>query len=225
MQQFIELLAVVSSAIYGVLLARKYNMDLVGVFSLAFILAFGGGTLRDVFLDRHPLFWIRENHYAVIVFFIAIAAFFIPRYPKKTEQYLNLPDALGLGLFSVTGADAAIDAGTSWFIASMLGAVTGTFGGVMGDVICNRIPSLFRPSTPFFATCSFVGSWVFIVLNSVPALQPSAALLSILFIVLFRLAAIRYHWTLPSLKDDTYDELADELPHQLLDESSGDGGV
>ena len=209
MQQFIELLAVVSSAIYGVLLARRYNMDLVGVFSLAFTVAFGGGTLRDVFLDRYPLFWIRENHYAVIVFLIAIAAFFIPRYPKKTEQYLSLPDALGLGLFSVTGADAAIDAGTSWFIAAMLGAVTGTFGGMIGDVMCNRIPSIFRPSTPLFASCSFLGSWVFVLLNAMPTTQPLAAPLAIVFIVLLRLLAIRYGWTLPSLTDETYDESSD----------------
>lgn len=203
MLQIVELLAVISGAIYGVLLARQHKMDLVGVFSLAFIVAFGGGTLRDLFLDRHPLFWIRESHYPIIVFGIAIAAFFILKVPKNSERLLNLPDALGLGFFSIAGADAALDEGTSWFIAAMLGAVTGTFGGVIGDTICNRIPSLFHPSTPLYATCSFVGSWVFILLSQWPVTEKLAAPVAITLIVLFRLAALQRGWKLPALAADS----------------------
>ena len=145
MYHIIELSAVIASAVYGVLLARRHDMDFVGVFCLAFVVAFGGGTLRDLFLDRHPLFWIREDHYPVIVFGIALVTSIIPKLTASTERFLSLPDALGLGLFSVAGTSAAIGEGTSWFVASLLGAVTGTFGGVIGDVICNRVPSLFRP--------------------------------------------------------------------------------
>ncbi|MEL6225088.1 MAG: trimeric intracellular cation channel family protein [Cyanobacteria bacterium J06626_14] len=201
MHQFIELSAVVASAVYGVLLARRHNLDFVGVFTLAFIVAFGGGTLRDLFLDRHPLFWIRENHYPVIVFVIALATSIVPRIPKRTESFLRIPDAFGLGLFTVSGTSAAIDAGTSLFIASLLGAVTGTFGSVIGDVICNRVPSLFRPA-PLFATCSFVGAWVYILFYSIPVIRTSAAPISILFIVIFRLVAIRYKWILPHFGDE-----------------------
>ncbi|QDV66557.1 hypothetical protein Poly24_02440 [Rosistilla carotiformis] len=129
MLQPIEFAAVVASAVYGVLLARRHDMDFVGVFSLAFIVAFGGGTLRDLFLDRHPLFWIQEDHYPVVVFAIALAAYGVRRIPDRTESILSIPDALGLGLFSIAGASAAIEAGTSYFIASLLGAVTGTFLG------------------------------------------------------------------------------------------------
>lgn len=202
MLQVIELLAVISGAIYGVLLARQHKMDFVGVFSLALIVAFGGGTLRDLFLDRHPLFWIRASHYPVIVFGIAIAAFFTLKVPKSSERLLHIPDALGLGFFSIAGADAALGEGTSWFIAAMLGAVTGTFGGVIGDTICNRIPSLFRPSTPLYATCSFVGSWVFILLSQIPAAEKLAAPIAISLIILFRLVALRFGWKLPALSAD-----------------------
>ncbi|MCA8993571.1 MAG: TRIC cation channel family protein, partial [Planctomycetaceae bacterium] len=110
-----------------------------------------------------------------------------------------LPDALGLGLFSVVGANAAIEAGTSYFVAALMGAVTGTFGGVIGDIICNRVPSLFRPA-PLFATCSFVGCWVFLLLNTWVVSRPYAAPAAIVVIVAFRLAAIRYKWFLPQVE-------------------------
>ena len=206
MHQLIEFSAVVASAIYGVLLARRHHLDFVGVFCLAFIVAFGGGTLRDLFLDRHPLFWIREHHYPVIVFLIAAVTSLTPRIPTRVVQWLSIPDAMGLGLFTVAGTSAAIEAGTSWFIASLLGAVTGTFGGVIGDVICNRVPSLFRPA-PLFATCSFAGAWLFILLDALPATRGTAALAAIAFMVVFRLAAIRYGWVLPHLEEA--DESAD----------------
>ena len=198
MHQIIELLAVVSSAIYGVLLARRHQMDFVGVFSLAFVVAFGGGTLRDLFLDRHPLFWIHQHHYPLIVFVIALVISLVPRFPKWAEDLLNYPDALGLGLFSVAGAIAALESGTSYFVAAILGAVTGTFGGVIGDVICNRVPSLFRPA-PLFATCSFAGCWLFILLQSWPLTQEMAAPSAIMLIVILRLAAISRDWSLPQL--------------------------
>ncbi|MCO6043448.1 trimeric intracellular cation channel family protein [Aeoliella sp. ICT_H6.2] len=211
MLQVIELLAVICSAIYGVLLARQHKMDFVGVFSLAFIVAFGGGTLRDLFLDRHPLFWIRASHYPVIVFGMAVAAFFILKVPKNSGRLLDLADALGLGFFSIAGADAALDEGTSWFIAAMLGAVTGTFGGVIGDTICNRIPSLFRPSTPLYATCSFVGSWIFILLSQVPAAKELAAPVAIAMIILFRLLALHRGWKLPALSAESEEVAAEHV--------------
>jgi uncharacterized membrane protein YeiH len=206
MEQFIELLAVITGSIYGVLLARQHKMDFVGVFSLALIVSFGGGTLRDLFLDRHPLFWIRESHYTIVVFLVSIAVFFVPQFPKKTEDYLSVPDALALGLFSVAGTSAALDLQTPLFIAAMLGVITGTFGGVMGDVICNRIPRLFRPSTPLYATCSFVGSWIYIGLTLVPALSGFAAPLAIIFIVVFRLYSFWKKWSLPFIADDDVGE-------------------
>jgi uncharacterized membrane protein YeiH len=196
MFELIELMAVVTSACYGVLLARQHRMDLVGVFSLAFIVAFGGGTLRDLFLNRHPLFWIREHHYPVIVFTLALITSLTPRLPKSTEKFLSVPDALGLGLFTVVGATAAVEAGTSYFIASLLGVVTGTFGGVMGDVVCNRVPRLFGLA-PLFATCSFAGCWLLFLLNSLPITETYAAAISIAAIVTMRLAAIKWNWRLP----------------------------
>ena len=106
MLALVELIAVVSSGLFGVLLARQKRMDLVGVFSVACCTAFGGGTLRDLFLDRHPLFWIENAHYAVIVFGMALVSGILRKVRRATlEKVLHLPDALLTG-----GAGRELDA-------------------------------------------------------------------------------------------------------------------
>ncbi|TWT85352.1 hypothetical protein Pla123a_01590 [Posidoniimonas polymericola] len=209
MLQIVEFLAVVFSALYGVLLARRLKLDFVGVYSVAFMVAFGGGTLRDLFLDRHPLFWIAAPHYPVIVFAMAVAAFFLPKLPEQTERSLNIPDAIGLAFFSIAGAGAALAEGAPLFIAAMMGAVTGTFGGVMADTICNRIPSIFRPSTPMYATCSFTGALLYAGLKQFPAANGFAAPIGVTLIIAFRLAALRYDWKLPAYSDGVEDEASE----------------
>lgn len=196
MGYFLELIAVVASAAYGILRARQKEMDLVGVFSVAFITSFGGGTLRDLFLDRNPLFWIRHDEYPVIVFVLALGTSLIRRLPRRLEAALNIPDALGLGLFSIVGTGHALEAGTSLFVASLFGVVTGTFGGVMADVVCNEVPRLFRPA-PLYATCAFSGAWVFLLLRPLPLGPGIAEIAGIAVTVLFRLAAVRWGLRLP----------------------------
>lgn len=196
MLQFIEFLAVISSGTFGVLLARRKGLDFVGVFSVACITAFGGGTLRDLFLDRHPLFWIEHDHYPLIIFALSFVISLVRRLPQRIEKTLYLPDALGLGLFSIVGAGYAVEAGTSWFIAALLGTITGTFGGVMGDVVCNELPSLFRTS-PLYATCAFLGCWVYLVLERVVPAQILAITVGISVIVLLRLIALYWNIRLP----------------------------
>jgi len=200
----IEFLAVISAGVYGVLLARRLGMDFVGVFSVAFIISFGGGTLRDLFLDRTPLFWIAAPHYPIIIFFLAVVLSLI-RYPARFfERLLPIPDALGLGLFSVVGTAYALETpDMSWFNAALFGVVTGTFGGVMGDVVCNRVPSLFRPSTPLYATASFLGSWTYILLTEFHVIESIAATLGLAVVVFTRLAAIKWDIRLPDLRYGT----------------------
>ncbi|MCG8653336.1 MAG: trimeric intracellular cation channel family protein [Pirellulales bacterium] len=202
--QLIELLAVLSSGTYGVLLARRHHLDFVGVFSVALMVAFGGGTLRDLFLGRYPLFWIERSHYPIILFGLAIVTSLVPPIPDRIRKSLDVPDALGLGLFSVSGADAAIDSGTTLFIASLMGVITGTFGGVIGDVICNQVPNLFR-ATPLYATCSFVGCWIWFGLTALGVAEVIAVTITILLVVAVRLAAIRWNWRLPAPYDSNPD--------------------
>ncbi len=201
MLPLLQYLAVISAACFGVLLARSKGMDLIGVCSVAFIVAFGGGTLRDVLLDRAPLFWVAGEHYAWTVLGIAVVGASIPRLPADLTKWLHLPDALGLGLFSVVGAGIALQQDTSLLIASLFGVITGTFGGVIGDIVCNEVPNLFRPVTPLYATCSFAGCWAFLGLIQVGVGDTSAQWIAVAVIVLMRMGALRYRWTLPAPRD------------------------
>jgi uncharacterized membrane protein YeiH len=172
-------------------------MDFVGVCSVAFIVAFGGGTLRDVLLDRRPLFWIQHEHHAWTVFGLALVGAMLPRLPDRLARWLNLPDAIGLGLFSIVGARIALELGHTPFIASIFGVVTGTCGGVIADIACNEVPTLFRKTTPLYATCAFAGCWVFLLararLGDDPAKLAGAAI-----VVALRLAALRWNLTIPA---------------------------
>lgn len=197
----IEFFAVISSAMYGILLGCRKRFDAVGMFAVSGAIAFGGGTLRDVFLDRRPLFWIANDHYVAIVLGLAVAGSLAPRAMLRLERFLPIPDALGLALFSITGAAYAIGADTPMLIASILAVITGTFGGVIADVICNEIPSLFR-SAPLHATCSFIGAWVYLLLDRAGA--PAGVSMSAGFAAIFllRLAALKWNIRLPGAESE-----------------------
>ncbi len=193
MMLIIEVAAVISGAIFGVLLARRKGMDFVGVFSVAFMTAFGGGTLRDLLLDRHPLFWIQYSWYPVIVFGVAAAVSLIPRVPNWVEKFLYVPDALGLGLFSILGTEIALEQNMAPFVAVLFGVITGTFGGVIGDIACNEVPNLFRPMTPLCATCAFVGGWLLIGCKLLPLPVSADFAISATVVVVMRLLALQFN--------------------------------
>lgn len=197
--QVIELMAVVTAAIYGILLAARSGLDLTGMFAVAFVAAFGGGTLRDLCLDRVPLFWVGSSHYPVIVFFLCLVAVVLPKLVLWMERYLIYPDALGMGLFTIAGAAIAFDAGTTLFLAALFGVMTGTFGGVVGEVICNRIPATFQPGTPLNITCCFVGAWCFLLALHFGVERAWAMALGVVVVTVIRIVAVRRNWTLGRL--------------------------
>ena len=193
---FIEAVGVFAFALSGLLEARRRDMDLVGLFVVALVAAFGGGTLRDLLLDRSPLFWIEHDSYAIAILGLSTLFALLPATGRVPPVVLLVADALGLGLFSVAGAGYALEAGTSFFIAALMGTITGTFGGVIRDVLCNELPSLFK-QTPLYATCAFVGCYVYFLLTHLALPGDLAVWITTLGITAFRLAAVRWNWVLP----------------------------
>ena len=193
---FIEAVGVFAFALSGLLEARRRDMDLVGLFVVALVAAFGGGTLRDLLLDRSPLFWIEHASYAIAILGLSTLFALLPATGRLPPAVLLVADALGLGLFSVAGAGYALEAGTSLFIAALMGTITGTFGGVIRDVLCNELPSLFK-QTPLYATCAFVGCYVYFLLTHLALPGDLAVWITTLGITAFRLAAVRWNWVLP----------------------------
>lgn len=182
----IEVMAILVGALSGFIEARRKRMDVVGVFTVAFITAFGGGTLRDILLDRRPLFWVQHQEYAILIFVLALVASPFVRTLKQivSDRLIVVADAVGLGLFAVAGVSQAQDADMPVFIASLMGVITGIFGGVLRDIVCNEVPMVFRDGKPY-AICAFIGCWFYIGLQHTNvsdnfALWSSAALISAL---------------------------------------------
>lgn len=187
--KIIEILAILVGAFSGFIEARSKKMDVVGVFIVAFITAFGGGTLRDILLDQRPLFWVIHQEYAILIFVLALVStpLIATLRHRVSDRLIVIADALGLGLFSVAGVAAAITAGMPLFIASMMGVVTGIFGGVLRDIVCNEIPMVLRDGRPY-AICSFAGCWAYLLMQqfgitSEFALWSSAMLITVLRLV------------------------------------------
>jgi uncharacterized membrane protein YeiH len=163
-------------------------MDVVGVFTVAFITAFGGGTLRDILLDKRPLFWVTHQEYAILIFILALVAVPAIRTVRKivSEHLIVVADALGLGLFSIAGVAEAQAAGMPIFISSMMGVITGIFGGVLRDIVCNEIPMVLRDGKPY-AVCAFIGCWVYLLMQKTGIPADFSLWSSAMLIMLMRL--------------------------------------
>ena len=190
--KFIEIMAILVGAFSGFIEARRKRMDLVGVFTVAFITAFGGGTMRDLLLDKRPLFWVTHQEYAILIFVLALVASPLIRTLRQivSERLIVVADAVGLGLFSIAGVSSALDAHMPLFIASMMGVITGIFGGVLRDIVCNEVPMVFRDGKPY-AICAFVGSWMYLLMwrfgySHDLALWSSAMVITILRLITWR---------------------------------------
>ncbi|HUJ18092.1 MAG TPA: trimeric intracellular cation channel family protein [Nitrospirota bacterium] len=195
----IEIIGTFAFALSGIIEARKKGMDIVGIYAVAMITAFGGGTLRDFILDRRPLFWVQHYWYPIIFLGLSLLGGSITRHVTEHRRSMTtvlVLDALGLGLFSATGASLAHQAGFNPFIASLLGVTTGVFGGVMRDIICNEIPYVFQ-RTELYATCAFIGAWCYLIAMDVTANDIFAAVVCISVTFLLRMFALRYKIRLP----------------------------
>lgn len=194
----VEVIGVFVFASSGLVEVRRKKMDLVGVFTVAFITAFGGGTVRDILLDRRPLFWIENYEYPtlVFVFCIVVSPFFRQLRQVVTEKVIVYADALGLGLFSVGGASLAFEMKMPLFVCVMMGVITGIFGGVLRDMICNEIPMVFRRGQ-LYATCAFLGCWVYLGLALLQVAELPALLSGIAVTLVLRLLAVRFDLKLP----------------------------
>ena len=193
---FADLFGVAVIAITGALMAGRKSMDLFGVLVIAIITALGGGTLRDVILGNHPVSWIRDDTYILIASFAALGTVAWVRMTQPIhEKGLLIADAFGLAVFTVYGTEVALQHNVPMSTAVIMGVMTGVAGGVMRDVICNEIPLIFKKE--IYATACMAGATVFIVMRLLatpPWLDTSVAMLTVLGI---RLAAIRWHLSLP----------------------------
>jgi len=194
----LELAATIAFTLSGVMVAARSRLDAVGVYAVAFLAAFGGGTLRDLLLDQRPFFWVGHVEYLWGVLALATAAmlFMRRRHFEPTERIIQLPDALGLGLFAAVGVDVASAAGMPALVAVLMGVVTPVFGGVLRDIVCNEIPTAFRDHRPY-ALCAFAGGWVYLGLSALAAPEWLALTGTVAITAGLRILALWRDWRLP----------------------------
>ena len=194
-----EAAATVAFALSGVIEAARKRLDAVGICVVGGLAAFGGGTVRDVLLDRRPLFWVEHAGWLWALLGLCIGAmlFMRARHLEPTERAMHWPDAVGLGLFSASGTQIAVDGGMPAIVAVLLGMVTAVFGGVLRDVVCNEIPRAFSDHRPY-AICAFVGGWVLVGAQAVGWTGSAALLAAAAVATGLRAAAVAFDWRLPA---------------------------
>src|SRR5579859_2551193 len=178
----LDLIGVAVFAVSGVLVAARSDMDVLGGLALAALTAIGGGTLRDVLLNRHPIFWVRDARYLLIILLAAaLTMFYIAFFPPPGNSLL-IADALGLALFAISGAQIAEAAGLSPLIVVLMGTMTGTAGGVLRDVMAARVPLILRQD--LYATAAIAGIVVYLIFQKAGAPRSVAVIAGVMVILL-----------------------------------------
>ena len=186
-------------AISGVLAAGRKSLDLLGVAVIAVVTAIGGGTLRDVLLDRHPIFWMADPAYLWVILAATVVTLGYVRLWIASRRALLIADALGLALFTIGGVEIAQQAGHSDLIALLMGTITGVAGGVLRDVLLGEIPLVFRPGR-LYATAAIVGAGLYVLLAGRGVSKEAAALAGMGATAGLRLAAIFWRLELPAVR-------------------------
>lgn len=194
---WITLIAVIVSSASGVLKAGFKQFDLFGVIIIAIATGLGGGSLRDMLLDRE-VFWIRDQIYFIASLGSAIAMFITARMMVIPPRFFLIPDAAGLASFAVAGTLVSLMVGAPWLVASFMGVMTGIMGGIFRDILSHEPPVVFL--SPLYATVSWGGSLVFIALLNLDMDVTLAAIITGFGIFIARLLAIYYNISLPRFR-------------------------
>lgn len=195
---YLDLAGVAVFAASGVLAARDRDLDVIGIIVVAAITAIGGGTLRDLLLDRHPIFWITDPTYLVVITAAALLTVAYVRVRPPPGATLLVADALGLGLFALSGAQLAEAAQVPALIVVLLGTMTGVTGGVLRDVITARVPLILQQE--IYATAAIVGVAAYLALQALGTPKAIAFWAGMVVVVALRLIAIRWGLHLPVVR-------------------------
>lgn len=198
----LDLIGVGVFAISGALAAGRKQLDLLGVVVVAVVTAIGGGTLRDVLLDHYPVFWIENPIYLEVILGSALLTVLYAKFLRPPHKALLVADALGLALFSISGAQIAEQAQLHSLIVVLMGTITGTAGGVLRDVLLADIPVVLKRGR-IYATAAIAGIWLYLLLQRLGVEPSVAAICGMVTVAVLRLAAIVWNLMLPifSLSD------------------------
>ena len=191
----LDLIGVAVFAVSGALAAGRAGLDLLGVIVLASLTAIGGGTLRDLLLNRHPIFWLRDPRYAWVIVASALATVVYVRFQPPPLSALLVADAFGLALFAISGAQVAEAAKLPAISVVLMGTLTGSGGGVLRDLMSARVPLILR--SDIYASAAIGGVGVYLIAQRLGAPRALAVGLGLVSVVGLRLGALIFDWQLP----------------------------
>ena len=194
---YIGILGAFTLAISGAIVAMRKKFDPFGVLIIAFVTAVGGGTLRDVLITGKNVFWLEQTSY---IYFVVAGTVFAVIFRSKLEHIMKpllVFDAIGLGLYTIAGVQIGLEFDLSLINCIILGVITGSFGGVIRDILVNEVPVIFKKE--IYATVSIAGAMAYLLLKKLGVVDPILQIVPVLFIIGVRLLVIYYKISLPSL--------------------------
>lgn len=225
----LDMLGVAVFAISGALAAGRKQLDLIGVVVLGAVTGVGGGTLRDLLLDRNPVFWIAQPTYILVCIVASLGTFLVVRkgHPsrRRRRQALLVADGLGLAFFSISGAQIAQTLGHGPGISILMGAMTGVAGGAIRDVLAAEIPIVMRQGE-LYATAAAVGAALYLLLDALGVPRGISEFGGMSAVAALRFAALRWRLVLPALSMAPDDPPMVDRPPQatVSDASAGTTG-
>lgn len=194
----LDLIGTIVFAISGALAAREHKLDIFGMFIIAFVTGMGGGTLRDMMIGSTPVFWMKQPIYVVMITIGVILSILFYKKMEVWRKSLLLFDTIGLGVFTIIGVGKGLDFNLHPAIAIALGTITGCFGGIIRDILCNKIPRILHKE--IYATPCVLGGILFILLRYIGFESNLIDVITVCFIIFIRLLAVKLHWHLPKFE-------------------------
>lgn len=191
----LDWLGIIVFAVTGALVASRNSMDVVGFVLLGVVTGIGGGTVRDLLLDIHPLIWIQQPNYLVVCAAASLCVFFTAHLVHSSYRLLLWLDAVGLALFAATGAERALSAGAPPLVAVIMGVITACFGGIIRDTLSQEKSIIF--SYEIYITAAMVSAATYVLASSAGLPRESAVTAGIVLGFILRAGALRYNWSLP----------------------------
>lgn len=191
----LDILGTIAFAISGALSAMNRKFDLFGIFIIAFVTSIGGGTLRDVLIGATPVSWMQNTLNLYLISSVTVLSIIFRNKLDYLKKSLFLFDTIGLGIFTIIGVEKGIQTELAPIVSVALGAMTGCFGGVIRDILCNEIPVIFRKE--IYATASIAGGICFMILYQLNTPMNIIYISTTLLIIVIRLIVVKYQISLP----------------------------
>ena len=198
----IDLIGTFAFAISGALVASKKDFDLFGVIIIAFVTAVGGGMLRDILINAHPINWIGDLNYIWVILSAVIFTFLFKSKIAPLSKTMFLFDTIGIGVFTILGVQKGLNFDLHPFVALTMGMVSAVFGGVIRDVLTNQVPLIFHKE--IYASACLLGGLTYLISSQFIHIEWVPFIIGASTVIIVRSIAVKYQLELPKIKEDLF---------------------